>query len=121
MFTVSIETRFWASHQLTLPDGSKEPSHSHNWVVTVEVSSDKLDSMGLVMDFHQLKAMVDNIVAAFDNTQLDKIGYFRQNNPSAENVAKFIYKKLGSKLPERVSFGYVKVVEEPCCSAKFSK
>ncbi|MHC4424383.1 MAG: 6-pyruvoyl trahydropterin synthase family protein, partial [Planctomycetota bacterium] len=79
MFTISVETCFWASHQLTLPDGSKESLHHHNWVVTADVSSNELNSMGLVMDFHRLKAMVDNIVADFDNIQLEKLDYFRQN------------------------------------------
>jgi len=121
LFIVSVETHFWASHQLTLADGSKEPLHRHNLTVTADVSSDKLNSMGLVMDFCQLKAMVDNIVAEFDNIPLDRIDYFRQNNSSAENVAKYIYEKLRTKLPRDVNLQSIRVVEEPGCSAKFSK
>ena len=121
MFTVSVETHFWASHQLTLPDGSKEPLHRHNWAVTADVSSDKLNSMGLVMDFCRLKAMVDNIVAEFDNIPLDRIDYFQRNNSSAENVAKYIYEKLMTKLPGDVNLQSISVVEEPGCSAKFGK
>ncbi len=139
MFTVSVETYFWASHQLVLPDGSmvrqahhpclpagkaersrrKEPLHNHNWSVTADVSSEKLDSMAVVMDFQKLKEMVDNIVAEFDNTTLNEISYFQQNNPSAENVAKFIYEKLGPKLPKGVKLQSIRVVEEPGCSAKY--
>ena len=121
MFTVSVETHFWASHQLTLPDGSKEPPHRHNWSVTVDVSTEALNSMGLVMDFRQLKAMVDKMIAEFDNTALDKIGYFQRNNSSAENVAGYIYEKLGLKLPQDVKLEAIRVVEEPGCSAKFAK
>ena len=121
MFTVSVETYFRASHQLTLPDGSKEPLHRHSWVVTADVSSDKLNSMGLVMDFYRLKAMVDNIVAEFDDIPLDRIDYFQRNNSSAENVAKYIYEKLEPKLPEGVKLDHIRVVEEPGCSAKFGK
>jgi 6-pyruvoyltetrahydropterin/6-carboxytetrahydropterin synthase len=121
MFIVSVETNFGASHQLTLPDGSKEPLHHHNWAVTANISSDKLDSMGLVMDFHRLKAMVEKIVAEFDNVSLDSIDYFRRNNPSAENVAKYIFDKLEPILPVGVKLRSIKVIEEPGCSAKFSK
>ena len=121
MFTVSVETHFWASHQLALPDGSKEPLHHHNWVVTANLSSDKLDSMGFVMDFYRLKAMVDKTIAEFDNVPLDSIDYFRRNNPSAENVAKYIFDKLEPKLPGGVELRSIRVVEEPGCSAKFSK
>ena len=121
MFTVSVETHFWASHQLTRADGSKEPLHSHNWAVTAEVSSSELDNMGLVMDFRRLAGMVDNIVAGFDNIQLDKIDYFRRNSSSAETVAKYIYEKLRAKMPKGFKLDHIRVVEEPGCSAKFGK
>ncbi|MBN1392184.1 MAG: 6-carboxytetrahydropterin synthase [Sedimentisphaerales bacterium] len=121
MFTIEVETHFRAPHQLTLSDGSKEPPHTHDWSVIAQVSSEKLDSVGFVMDFGQFKAMVDKITAEFDNTQLDSIAYFRRNNPSAENVAKYIFDRLEPELPEGVKLRSVKVVEEPGCSAKFSK
>jgi 6-pyruvoyl-tetrahydropterin synthase len=121
MFTVSVETSFQASHQLTLQDGSKEPVHRHNWLITAELSSDRLNSMGFVMDFHRLRAMVDNIVAEFDDTPLGSIDYFRQNGSSAETIAKYTYERLVSRLPAGVQLEAVRVVEEPGCSAKFSK
>lgn len=121
MFTISVETHFQAPHQLMLPDGSKEPLHHHNWAVGVDVSSDKLNDMGLVMDFRQLKATVEEIVAKLDNTPLADIDYFRRNNPSAESVAKYIYEDIEPKLPGDVKLQSVRVIEEPGCSAKFGK
>ena len=119
MFTISVETHFWASHQLVLPDGSKEPLHHHNWLVTAEVSSDALNDMAVVMDFHELKQMLDNIAAEFSNKALNETGCFQQNNPSAENVAKYIYDKLRMELPQGVKLRNVKVVEQTGCSAKY--
>ena len=119
MLTISVDTHFWASHQLSLPDGSKEPVHSHNWSVTADVSGEKLSSMGLVMDFRRLKAMLDDIVAEFDNMALDSIDYFRPINSSAENVAKYIYEKLQIRLPKGVKLEAITVAEKPGCSAKF--
>ena len=119
MFTISVERHFQASHQLTMPDGSKEPVHDHDWVVTVILSSEKLNNMGIVMDFQALKALIDKIIAGFNNKPLKSIGYFQQNNPSAENVAKYIYDKLLTKLPEGVKLQNIRVVEEPGCSATF--
>ncbi|MHC4654617.1 MAG: 6-pyruvoyl trahydropterin synthase family protein [Planctomycetota bacterium] len=120
MLTVSVETHFWASHQLTLPDGSKEPVHSHNWSVTADIGSDMPNNMGLVMDFRRLKAMLDNIVAEFDNVTLDSIDYFGQNNSTAENVARYIYEKLQPGLPKDVKLEAISVTEEPGCLAKFT-
>jgi len=119
MFTISVERHFRASHRLILPDGSKEPVHSHNWAVTAVLSSEKLNNMGVVMDFRALKVMVDKTVADFDNKALESIGYFQRNNPSAENVAKYIYDKLRNELPEGVKLRNIRVVEEPGCSVTF--
>jgi len=121
MFTLSVETHFWASHQLTLPDGLKEPLHQHNWSVTANVSGDKLNGAGVVMDFHRLRALVEKIVARFDNIPLDSIDYFQRNSSSAEAIAKYIYEKLEPKLPEGLKLEDVVVAEEPGCSAKFAK
>ncbi len=121
MFTVSVETHFRASHRLTLPDGSKERAHFHNWLVTAEVCRDRLDSMGLVMDFSRLKAMVDNIVSELGNTSLAENDYFRANNPSAENVSRYIYARLQEKLPRGVKLRSIRVTEEPGCRAEFGE
>jgi 6-pyruvoyltetrahydropterin/6-carboxytetrahydropterin synthase len=75
--------------------------------------------MGVVMDFRTLQAMIDKMVAGFDNKALESIRYFQQNNPSAENVAKYIYEKLRIELPEGIKLRNILVMEEPGCSAKF--
>jgi 6-pyruvoyltetrahydropterin/6-carboxytetrahydropterin synthase len=119
MYIISVERHFRASHQLSLPNGSKEPIHKHDWIVTADVGSDKLNSIGIVMNFRKLQAMIDKIIAGFDNTALESISFFQQNNPSAENVAKYIYNKLLIELPDGVKLRNVRVVEEPGCSAIF--
>ena len=121
MFSISVERHFQASHQLIMLDGSKEPVHFHDWVVAANLSSEKLNNMGVVMDFRELQAMIDRTVAGFNNKALESISYFQQNNPSAENVAKYIYEKLLIELPEGIKLQNVRVVEEPGCSATFRK
>ena len=121
MFTISVETNFRASHQLTLPDGSKEPSHHHTWLVRANVSSNKLNNIGIVMNFHKLREFLDNSVAELDNMELGRLIHFQKNNPTAENVAKYIYDKLKSRLPQEVKLQSIKVFEELGCSAKYSE
>lgn len=121
MFTIIVETHFWASHRLALPDGVKEPGHYHNWSVSAEVESEKLNDIAVVMNFEQLKEMLDNIVSTFHNKSIDENGFFQQNNPSAENVAKYVYDKLKPKLPEGLKLRSISVVEQPGCTAKFSE
>lgn len=105
---------------MTLPDGSKEPLHEHDWLVTTSVSSARLDEMGVVMDFHVLKAMVEAITAELDNTVLSEVAHFRQNNASAENVAKHVYDRLRGQLPDGVELKSIRVVEEPGCWAEWA-
>lgn len=121
MFTVSVETNFRASHQLTLPDGSKEPSHIHHWRVSAKVCRDKLDGTGLVMDFDRLKVMVDNIVGELGDTSLAENDYFKANNPSAENVSRYIYERLRGELPRGVKLRSIRVTEEPGYWAEFGQ
>ncbi len=121
MFTIRVETHFQASHRLTLPDGSIEPAHEHDWLVTADASRRELDQMGLVISFQKLRAILDETVSDFNHTALDTIDYFQRNNSSAENVAKCIYERLQNKLPEGVRLRSVRVVEEPGCSATFSE
>ena len=121
MFTVSVKTHFWASHQLTLPDGAREQRHQHNWIVTAEVSRGKLDKIGRVADFQLIKKGMKGIVAELDNRQLEMMEYFKKNNASAENVAKYIYEKLAKKLPKELKLRYVRVEEQEGCAAKFGK
>lgn len=121
MFEISVETHFYASHELVLPDGSTEPSHSHDWSATASVSSEKLDNIGIVMDFHKLRELLENITSKFNRKSLNKMKYFQKNNPSAENVAKYIFEKLEPELPENVKLEYISVIEEPLCTAKFRR
>jgi len=119
MFTISVQTNFWTSHRLTLQDGTKEPLHSHNFSIIADVGSEKLNNLGVVMDFHRLKLMLDNIAAEFDNVTLDDIEYFRRTNSTAENLAKYVYEKLQPQLPAGVKLQAVRVAEEQGCAVKY--
>lgn len=121
MFTISTERTFDASHQLTLPDGSKEPLHSHNWALVVAICCEKLDEMGLVMDFGRLKTIIDQAVVPLENTQLEQTGCFVRMNCSAENVAGYLYEKIAGLLPTGVKLKYVRVTEAPGCTAKYGR
>lgn len=121
MFVISAEVTFNADHQLSFVDGSTEMAHSHKWVVTAAVSRDGTDGNGMVFDFEQLKKMLYGTVAGFENGKLENFDYFRKNNASAENVAKFIYEKLKEQIGPIISLEYVEVLESAGCRAKYSE
>jgi 6-pyruvoyltetrahydropterin/6-carboxytetrahydropterin synthase len=121
VYTIIVETTFSAQHQLTLGDGSKEPLHSHNWGVACVVSAQKLDKMGLAIDFNRLKAMIDGIVSEFEGKQLEISPVFKNMNSSAENVAEYVYNRLKKMLEPNLKLEYVEVTEAPHCRARYSK
>src|SRR5438128_11861357 len=101
-FEIRTMREFSAAHQLRLYDGSLEPVHGHNWKVEVTVEAEALDSIGVVMDFHDLERLIDAIIAPWHNHHLNEVEPFANGrlNPTAENVALSVAR--GLRLPEGV-------------------
>jgi 6-pyruvoyltetrahydropterin/6-carboxytetrahydropterin synthase len=114
-FEICTARTFSASHQLRLYDGSLEPLHGHNWTVKVTVSAQKLDAIGVVMDFHALEFVVDALIGPMHNRHLNDLPGFVEVNPSAEGVAFRIASSLS--LPAGVRVVSVEVWETPQNSA----
>src|ERR1700676_959403 len=108
-FEIRTTRSFSAAHQLRLYDGSLEPLHGHNWRVEVTVSALALDAIGVVMDFHELERLVDDIIQPMHNRHLNDLPAFVQMNPSAENVALHIGRSL--TLPSGIRLERVEVWE----------
>lgn len=121
MYTITIENAFSAEHGLSFADGTVEPSHSHNWLVRLAVSSQDLDENGLAIDFHDLNDKLEQVLTPLKDTRLEESGCFQGQNASAENVAKYIYDKLAQLLPEHVSMEYTEVMEAENCWAKYCR
>jgi 6-pyruvoyltetrahydropterin/6-carboxytetrahydropterin synthase len=114
-FAITITRDFSASHRLRLYDGSLEPLHGHNWRVIVTVSAEKLDAIGVVMDFHELQRLLDAVISPMHNGHLNELPVFMLRNPSAENVALYVSESL--RLPDHVRLESVEVWETPDCRA----
>jgi 6-pyruvoyltetrahydropterin/6-carboxytetrahydropterin synthase len=108
-FSITTERYFAAAHQLRLYDGSLEPIHGHNWRVRVTVTAQKLDAIGVVMDFHELERLLNEILKPMENCHLNELPAFKILNPSAENLAVHIVESL--RLPEGVHLESVEVWE----------
>jgi len=121
LFSVSIQTRFSASHRLVGVDGAHEPLHRHDWTVTATVVRRQLDRCGLVIDFEKLHRIICAVVEPLQDRALNELEFFHQNNPSAENVAKYIFDHTEALLPEGVELASITVTEKPGCSARYSR
>ena len=120
MFTIFLTTSFKAQHKLTFSDGTQEPLHEHDWKVRVAVSAEKLNADDLVMDFEELKLMLESTLQDFRIQRLETNPLFEQRNASAENLAHLLYRQIEPKLPDTVNLDYVEVTEAAGCKARFS-
>jgi len=121
LFSIEVTEYFWAGHQLRFGDGSKEPYHAHNWRITAQVSGETLNKIGLLIDFLKLQKMLKGILEELAKASLEQIPYFQQNNPSAETIARYVYRKLAQQMPENVKLAAVGVEESPGCVANYSE
>ena len=116
-FEIRTTRHFAAAHQLRLYDGSLETLHGHNWKVEVTVAAAQLDSIGVVMDFHELEKQIDSIIAPLHNHHLNDTKEFQSLNPSTENVAWHFAQLL--KLPANLRLKTVEIWETPDNSAVY--
>jgi 6-pyruvoyltetrahydropterin/6-carboxytetrahydropterin synthase len=120
MFDLTIESQFAAAHQLRGYKGKCEALHGHNWRVQVTVSSERLDDIGMVLDFHELKSITGEVLASLDHAFLNDVFPFTEINPSSENMAKWIYESIRKKiLKKNCDISSVTVWENETSSATY--
>jgi len=98
MYELTVTRQFAAAHQLRESRGDCEKLHGHNWKVEVSLTGQELNEAGLLIDFRDVKEATDRILEEFDHSFLNELPHFRDQNPSSENIAAYIFKKLSSAL-----------------------
>jgi 6-pyruvoyltetrahydropterin/6-carboxytetrahydropterin synthase len=106
MFRVTRQIDFCYGHRLLNYDGKCKYLHGHNGRAIITIEAPKLDERGMVMDFSDIKRVVNNwIDTNLDHRMLlsredpyvgtlQKLGeplYLLDCNPTAENIARIIH------------------------------
>ena len=105
---VSRKAHFNAAHRLYRQDWSDEQNdrvfgkcnnpnfHGHNYELIVSVTGEIDPETGFVMDMKVLKDLIkDKVEDALDHKNLNvEVPEFKNRNPTAENIAIFIWNKL---------------------------
>jgi len=96
ILTVGKEFHFEAAHSLPhLPEGHKcRNLHGHSYRFRVEISG-PIDGRGFVIDYAEIAAAVDPIVAKLDHQNLNDL--FAQPT-TAENLAVWLYRRVKDAL-----------------------
>ncbi len=100
-YTLRVTTEFAAAHVLRGYEGACARIHGHNWKVEVRAVAAGLDGAGMALDFRELTAMTEGVTAGLDHQLLNEIPPFTEVNPTAENVAAYVFRALARKLADR--------------------
>jgi len=100
MYEVSVDETFAAAHNLRNYKGKCENLHGHNYKVRVTLAGKEVDSTGLLYDFVHLKQVIQGVIRSLDHKYLNELPPFDVLNPSAENIARYIYEQTSKQLPQ---------------------
>ena len=102
---------FASAHFITFAGHRCEGLHGHNYRVEVTVEGEKLNEIGLLADFVDIKRAMKSIVDRLDHTNLNETPPFDVRNPSAENIAHYFATEVQKQLADGVRISAVKVWE----------
>lgn len=95
MFELSIQGDIASAHFLRGYEGKCRNLHGHTWKIEVVVVSGQLDGAGMIADFALLKKQLKGFLETIDHVCLNDLPYFQEVNPTAENIARYIYARFG--------------------------
>jgi 6-pyruvoyltetrahydropterin/6-carboxytetrahydropterin synthase len=121
MYELSVTSSFSSAHHLCGYGEPCEQVHGHNWKVTAVVHCEALDGIGIGIDFKLLRGKLREVLSELDHRDLNQTEPFRKANPSAENLARFVFDRLSAKLAGGpVTLARIAVQENEDSSATYS-
>ena len=119
MFEIIVQHHFCAAHRLIGYDGKCANIHGHNFAVEARITGDRLDGLGILVDFKDVKASLTSIIDLLDHQMLNDLPAFRETNPSSENIAKYFYDELARQLPAHVRLAEIRIQETSSYAAVY--
>ena len=101
MHTIFKDFTFAAAHAIRGHTRGCENLHGHNYRVRVHLKAERLDELGMVLDFADLKAMVQDILGPFDHRVINDIPPFDRRNTTAELLSQYVFEEVGKRLEEQ--------------------
>jgi 6-pyruvoyltetrahydropterin/6-carboxytetrahydropterin synthase len=119
MFEVTVEETFAAGHALRGYHGKCENMHGHNYRVQLTMEGAELDEIGLLVDFVEVKKLIQTVVNYLDHRFINDLPPFDKLNPSAENLAKYFYDEISARLTPSVRLQQARIWETDVTSATY--
>ncbi|MBF0481575.1 MAG: 6-carboxytetrahydropterin synthase [Desulfovibrionaceae bacterium] len=101
VFEITVTGGFCAAHRLPGHAGACARVHGHNFAVTARLSAPDTgepDRSGMVMDFLDIKAILDSVLGELDHKDLNALPAFQNAPPTAELLARHIFGRIKTAL-----------------------
>ena len=117
---LTVRHHFDAAHYLREYHGACSRLHGHRWQVEVTVQGSQLDELGMLVDFGVLKQALKSELQELDHHLINDLSPFTTLNPTAENLAKYLFERL-LVLLAGASLKKVRVYETPDAWAEYEE
>lgn len=86
--------------------------HGHNYVLEVSVKGDVDSETGMIINVENLKKIINKIIEQFDHKNLNEdLPYFKEIQPTTENIAKTLFFLIKEKLPPKLYLYKIRLYE----------
>lgn len=98
MFATGIQHNLRARHYLRGNFGEEARPHSHPYRVELICRTPDLDANGFSTDIDLLESALASTLGQIDDVLLNELPYFRERQPSLENLCRYIFDSLKEAL-----------------------
>jgi 6-pyruvoyltetrahydropterin/6-carboxytetrahydropterin synthase len=111
MYKVGIRSTFQARHFLRGDFGPESSPHEHRYALQWAWTTENLDDNGFAVDIALLEELLHLEVEAVRGRLLNELEFFRERQPSVENMARFFLGRLREALAGR-GYPVARIVSE---------
>lgn len=134
MLTCTRRIEFDAAHRILKHESKCKMLHGHRYVIEATFTAKNLDEIGRVIDFGEIRKILgdwvdehfdhNTILSIADKNLGEKIAtetgqkiFYLDENPTAENIAKFLFEEICPKLfaKKNIKCVSLKLYETPNC------
>lgn len=111
MFTTGVIRAFTARHALSGDFGPESVEHTHRYRVELICRTEELDGNGFGIDIALLERILAEELGIIDDRFLNALEFFRDRQPSLENLAVYLAERFVSRLSDTQGRGRVRRLE----------
>lgn len=99
MYSVGVRDHFMIAHSFQgAAFGPAQALHGATYVVDLELFSDSLDQVGVVVDIAAAREVLGKVLAEFNFRNLDELPEFQGHNTTTEFMARALFLRIAGRV-----------------------